>query len=627
MTWSPRLAAAALLLLVAPASALDGQPGMHDPSTVIRPTASSTSMPPATACRHSISDDGWTWRRGGSRDAGGARRQARARTSSPAAATTRGRRTSSASATSYFLYYSAPGTQPKSAIGLLVGKTLDPDVAGLQVGGRRAGRLVRRRRGQQRDRSRRVSRSRPTARCGSPTVRTSATSVWSSWIRRPASGCIPIAQPVNVAINSEASIMIFRDGWYYLLVTHGSCCAGGELQLQHPHGPREEGDRPVPRQHGRSTCCRAAASCSSAPSGRYVGPGHFGLLDLGDGVQKFSLPLRSRPRSRRRQRARHPSAALARRLAGRRRERHGRHLRDRVGADGHGARAGRPGRAGRRAARPRRPRRPGPGGPPGRGGRGARAPRAARHPRRRLRAPIPPQEAVAGVGELAGRAGRRADGAVHAPGAAEVGDRAGRRMPAATPGRRTSRSRSPARIARSRRRRMRELVVLPAFTGAPEQLWRIDQLADGTYRLMPKAVPECEGPAGAVRRRQQHADARDIQPRRAIVSAGTSGRHDGSRMNTSCRGSRCRSLADRRALRAVGVGVLAAAAADRRRPRRRRGAAAGAVAGAAGVAGQAGRRRRLHPAMAAPRADSRCRVSSRKPRCRTAVEKDFPDAG
>jgi arabinan endo-1,5-alpha-L-arabinosidase len=27
------------------------------------------------------------------------------------------------------------------------------------------------------------------------------------------------------------------------------------------------------------------------------------------------------------------------------------------------------------------------------------------------------------------------------------------------------------------------------FTSAPEQLWRIDQLADGTYRLMPKAVP------------------------------------------------------------------------------------------------------------------------------------------
>jgi arabinan endo-1,5-alpha-L-arabinosidase len=34
-----------------------------------------------------------------------------------------------------------------------------------------------------------------------------------------------------------------------------------------------------------------------------------------------------------------------------------------------------------------------------------------------------------------------------------------------------------------------ELAVLPAYTGAPEQMWRIDQLADGAYRIMPKAVP------------------------------------------------------------------------------------------------------------------------------------------
>ena len=33
-----------------------------------------------------------------------------------------------------------------------------------------------------------------------------------------------------------------------------------------------------------------------------------------------------------------------------------------------------------------------------------------------------------------------------------------------------------------------------AFTGAPEQLWRIDQLADGTYRIAPKAVPETTEP-------------------------------------------------------------------------------------------------------------------------------------
>jgi len=34
-----------------------------------------------------------------------------------------------------------------------------------------------------------------------------------------------------------------------------------------------------------------------------------------------------------------------------------------------------------------------------------------------------------------------------------------------------------------------EVITVPTFTGAPEQLWRIDQLTDGTYRIMPKVVP------------------------------------------------------------------------------------------------------------------------------------------
>jgi len=33
-----------------------------------------------------------------------------------------------------------------------------------------------------------------------------------------------------------------------------------------------------------------------------------------------------------------------------------------------------------------------------------------------------------------------------------------------------------------------ELVVLPAFTGTPEQLWRIEQFPDGTWRIMPKSA-------------------------------------------------------------------------------------------------------------------------------------------
>jgi arabinan endo-1,5-alpha-L-arabinosidase len=35
-----------------------------------------------------------------------------------------------------------------------------------------------------------------------------------------------------------------------------------------------------------------------------------------------------------------------------------------------------------------------------------------------------------------------------------------------------------------------ELATVAAFTGAPEELWRIDQLTDGSYRVMPKAVPD-----------------------------------------------------------------------------------------------------------------------------------------
>jgi len=38
-----------------------------------------------------------------------------------------------------------------------------------------------------------------------------------------------------------------------------------------------------------------------------------------------------------------------------------------------------------------------------------------------------------------------------------------------------------------------ELTTVAAFTGAPEQLWRIEQLVDGTFRIMPKAIPGQEG--------------------------------------------------------------------------------------------------------------------------------------
>jgi arabinan endo-1,5-alpha-L-arabinosidase len=39
-----------------------------------------------------------------------------------------------------------------------------------------------------------------------------------------------------------------------------------------------------------------------------------------------------------------------------------------------------------------------------------------------------------------------------------------------------------------------EVVALPAYTGAPEQLWRIDQLTDGTYRILPKSMDKSKEP-------------------------------------------------------------------------------------------------------------------------------------
>lgn len=34
-----------------------------------------------------------------------------------------------------------------------------------------------------------------------------------------------------------------------------------------------------------------------------------------------------------------------------------------------------------------------------------------------------------------------------------------------------------------------EVIAAPSFTGADEQLWRIEQLTDGTFRIMPKSIP------------------------------------------------------------------------------------------------------------------------------------------
>ena len=98
----------------------------------------------------------------------------------------------------------------------------------------------------------------------------------------------PDRKPINVAINSEASIMIAHDGWYYLLVTHGSCCQGANSTYNIRMGRSRNVTGPFIDNMGIDML-EGGGKLFAGSSGRFVGPGHFGLLDLGQGVQKFSL--------------------------------------------------------------------------------------------------------------------------------------------------------------------------------------------------------------------------------------------------------------------------------------------------------------------------------------------------
>jgi len=98
---------------------------------------------------------------------------------------------------------------------------------------------------------------------------------------------IPGNKPLNIAIDMEATAMMYRDGWYYLLGTHGTCCDGANSTYNIRVGRSRKVTGPFLDNMGVGTL-KGGGKLVVAASGRFVGPGHFGLLDLGDGVQKFS---------------------------------------------------------------------------------------------------------------------------------------------------------------------------------------------------------------------------------------------------------------------------------------------------------------------------------------------------
>ncbi len=511
--WSLTLTAAALL--VAPAIALDGDPGMHDPSTVVMHEGKFYSYGTGGGLPISISDDGWTWRRSGTlmqAVPGGRPGQdtiARGGNNTWAPDVIR-------SGDNYFVYYSAPGTQPKAAIGLLVGKTLDPASPDYRWEDR--GPVV-------------WSDGVEDSNAIDPGVfRDPTNSTWwltygsyFGYIRLvqldPKTGkrLYPNQKPVNVAINGEASIVIFRDGWYYLLMTRGSCCAGANSSYHLRMGRSRKVTGPYVDNIGIDML-QGGGKLFLGSSGRFVGPGHFGLLDLGDGVQKFSLHYEAdldrggisvldiRPLL---WRDGWPVAGENFKAGTYQIEsvRTGTALEMAVqGVPVGGARGG---RGGGRGAPPAGGR----GGPPAGGGQagpptgGQAGPPAGRQAG-------PPADGRGGPPD-----GRAGGGRGNAP-ATPVPDQDPAQVSTAWPAGPVDARLSPYMLQAQQKWTItpaqnaggypgspyfrisiagtertlaatedRELAILPAFTGAPEQLWRIDQLADGSYRVMPKSIP------------------------------------------------------------------------------------------------------------------------------------------
>ena len=98
----------------------------------------------------------------------------------------------------------------------------------------------------------------------------------------------PNEKPVDLAVNCEASCMIYHDGWYYLLATHGSCCQGANSGYNIRVGRAKKIVGPFFDDDG-IPMLQGGGKLLLDSGGRFVGPGHFGLEDLGDGVQKFSM--------------------------------------------------------------------------------------------------------------------------------------------------------------------------------------------------------------------------------------------------------------------------------------------------------------------------------------------------
>jgi arabinan endo-1,5-alpha-L-arabinosidase len=101
-------------------------------------------------------------------------------------------------------------------------------------------------------------------------------------------GLVQGNEPVDIAVAVEATVMTYNDGWYYLLATHGSCCDGANSTYNIVVGRSKSVTGPFIDNVGRSML-QGGGKMVAATRGRLIGPGHFGRMIIEDAIEKMSF--------------------------------------------------------------------------------------------------------------------------------------------------------------------------------------------------------------------------------------------------------------------------------------------------------------------------------------------------
>lgn len=95
-------------------------------------------------------------------------------------------------------------------------------------------------------------------------------------------------EAINVAIDCEATDLIYNDGWYYLLGTHGTCCDGANSTYNIVCGRSRNVTGPFLDNLGRDMLAGGGKMVAAAEP-RAIGAGHFGRFVVAEGVEKVSF--------------------------------------------------------------------------------------------------------------------------------------------------------------------------------------------------------------------------------------------------------------------------------------------------------------------------------------------------